>query len=167
MLAFISLVWTRLYVLHHPWPMCYIISDYLKLHPVLQPPNFSIAHSPPRHFHQHGNSSATALFKSGDQFIASNCRPITILPTISKVLERAVHCQVYRYLIDNKILTPRQFGFIPNSSHFTNTTLSNMDKELVTGTVFPDLTKAFDTVDHVLLEKIVPSGFSFFSVGVP
>ena len=57
------------------------------------------------------SGKVTALFKSGDQSNASNYRPITILLTISKVLEKAVHSQVYRYLIDNKILTPTTIWF--------------------------------------------------------
>jgi hypothetical protein len=50
-------------------------------------------------------------------------------------------------------------------AHFTDIILANMDKSLVTGAVFLDLAKAFDTVDHSLLfEKSASSGLSNDSV---
>ena len=52
-----------------------------------------------------------ALFKSIDRCDANNYRPITILPTASKILERAVHSQIYKYLLQENILTTKQFGF--------------------------------------------------------
>ena len=42
-----------------------------------------------------------ALFKSGDKESATNYRPISLLPTLSKLLERAVHTQLYEYLARN------------------------------------------------------------------
>lgn len=62
--------------------------------------------------------------------------------------------QVNKYLIDNYILTPKQFGFHPMMStsvalpHFSDIVLDDMDEGSVTGAVFLDLAKAFDTVDH-------------------
>ena len=94
------------------------------------------------------------LFKSGERCNPNNYRPITVLPTVSKILKRAVHSQVYQYLLQHKILTPRQFGFRPQLSteiavtNFTDFLLGNMDKGRVTGAVFLDLSKAFDTIDH-------------------
>ena len=64
-------------------------------------------------------SKVTALFKSGDQTNASTYRPISILSTRSKILERAVHSQLYDYLNTNHLLTDKQFGFRPNHSMVT------------------------------------------------
>ena len=92
----------------------------------------------------------TALFKSGDRFQCANYRPITILPTVSKILERGVHRQFYGYLTESSSLTFKQFGFRPKLStdivliHFTDKVLGNNDKEMMTGAVFLDLSKTFD-----------------------
>ena len=51
------------------------------------------------------------LFKKGKADEMDNYRPISILPVLSKVLERAVHIQLYKYLQQNKILSPYQCGF--------------------------------------------------------
>ena len=46
-----------------------------------------------------------------------------------------------------------------------NTLLQNIDKGQITGLVFLDLTKAFDTIDHsVLLDKLASLEFSKASV---
>ena len=108
-----------------------------------------------------------ALFKKGDRCDANNYRPITVLPTISKILEKAVHTQLYAYLKNNGILTSKQFGFRPKLStgtalsHFTDNILQNMDAGSFTGAVFLDLSKAFDTVDHpLLLQKLTHIGLT-------
>ena len=113
----------------------------------------------------------SALFKKGDRFDPSNYRPITVLPTLSKILEKAVHNQLYPFLNDNKIITSKQFGFRPKLSaktaltHFTDNVLLNMDSGRLTGAVFLDLSKAFDTVNHnLLLHKLRSVGLSEVSV---
>ena len=68
----------------------------------------------------------TALFKGGDRTDCNNYRPITVIPTFSKILERAVHQQLYQFLSANELLTPNQFCFLPKLStvtvlaHFTD-----------------------------------------------
>ena len=106
--------------------------------------------------------SLPPFFSLCDRCDANNYRPITVLPTVSKILEKAVHIQLYAYLTNNKIITSKQFGFRPKLStgtalaHFTDNILQNMDTGRFTGAVFLDLSKAFDTIDHhLLLQKLI------------
>ena len=105
--------------------------------------------------------------QKGDRCDPNNYRPITVLPTLSKILEKAVHNQLYYFLSENKIITSKQFGFRPKLStntaltHFTDNILLNMDSGRLTGAVSLDLSKAFDTVDHnLLLHKLKSVGLS-------
>ena len=97
------------------------------------------------------SENVVALFKSGDKSNCDNYRPISILPTISKIIERAVHKQLYDFLQVNNLLFKDQFVFINKIStscallQFTDSLLESMDEGHVSGE------KAFDTVDHSLL----------------
>ena len=76
-------------------------------------------------------------------------------------MEKAVHTQLYSYLCDNHLLSQKQLGFrlkastVTATATFTDKILKSMDSGMVTGAVFIDLTKAFDTVNHsILLSKL-------------
>ena len=110
-------------------------------------------------------AKVTPLFKKGSKSDMNNYRPISVLPIATKILERAVHAQLYGYLNENGLICENQSGF--RSSHSTKTSLlnvvdyifSNMDSGKLTGAIYIDLSKAFDTVDHVLLlEKLSKFG---------
>ena len=101
------------------------------------------------------------IFKSGSMAEIDNYRPISILPTLSKILEKMVHKQLMKHLEFNGFLSEHQFGFRPNRStelavtFFTDLIRKEAEGGRATGAVFIDLSKAFDTISHsVLLEKL-------------
>ena len=101
------------------------------------------------------------LFKSGTKTSMDNYRLISILPTFSKILERVVYEELSNYLESNDLMTLSQYGFRRRNNtelavtFFTDRIRLAMDKGKLTGAVFIDLQKAFDTVEHsVLLSKL-------------
>ena len=99
----------------------------------------------------------TPIFKDRDKAEKSNLRPISVLPVISKLFEKLVTNQLYRYMNDIRHLFLCQPGFL--RLHLT-VTLKNtddwyngMDLGMLVGLVFIDLKKTFDTVYHIILCK--------------
>ena len=94
------------------------------------------------------------LHKGHSKNVISNYRPISLLPTCSKVLETAVHFQLRKFLNSKSLLYPLQSGFRANHStstmlsHATNLWYSALDKGMFVGAIFLDISKAFDTVNH-------------------
>ena len=57
------------------------------------------------------SAKVTALFKDGDKSLKDNYRLISILPTISKIIERSARVQLSSFLEENRVLSQSQFGF--------------------------------------------------------
>ena len=93
--------------------------------------------------------------------IISNYRPISLLNSESKVFERIV----FKYLLDNNLLSSLQSGFLPRDSTINqltflyNTFCQALDAGKEVRAVFCDISKAFDRVWHSgLLYKLQATG---------
>ena len=105
------------------------------------------------------------IFKSGNRCDTKNYRPISLLPVLDKIFERLIIDRIMSFLIKNKIISDRQFGFISGS----NTQLAIFDllsavvpalkdKEFAVA-IFADLSRAFDCVNtELLVQKLYAYG---------
>ena len=106
-----------------------------------------------------------ALHKSKNRELCDNYRPISLLITISKVLEKIVYKRVYKFLNTTNQIYEKQYGF--RAKHSCENAVSNLVGDLVkniqdkkyTITLFLDLSKAFDTLEHrVIFDKMYKYG---------
>jgi hypothetical protein len=97
------------------------------------------------------------LYKSGPTNDPNNYRPISILSSLSKPIERHIHSHLLNHLMHNDLLNQNQSGFRPNHSCHTALTSmvekwsDNINDNKLNGVLFIDFAKAFDVIDHGLL----------------
>jgi hypothetical protein len=113
------------------------------------------------------------VYKKGDKQDISSYRPISLLTSFSKILEKIIDIRLYKHVTENNILSVEHLGFMENSSMETATykllkeILHSFNEKKFTGGIFCDLKKAFDNVGHnILLHKLVFYGItgSFYNL---
>ena len=97
---------------------------------------------------------------------ANDFRPISLLPTLSKIIEKIVNIQIVQYLVKHDLIDPYQSAYKKN--HSTTTALLKLNEDIfdalddseITLLILLDFSKAFDTVNHkLLLAKLDILGF--------
>ena len=99
------------------------------------------------------------LYKGKDKSEIVNYRPISLLPVISKILEKIVENRVTKFLTKYKVLYEGQYGYRSNRSttdailDFTGNILERIDNGHYVIALFLDMSKAFDSINHMTLFK--------------
>ena len=111
------------------------------------------------------------IFKKKDKSFVENYRPVSVLPTVSKIFERIMQKQITDYI--GKFISPFLCGYRKGfSTQYALLSLIErwrlcLDKEGFAGALLIDLLKAFDTINHeLLIAKLHAYGFSIKALEV-
>ena len=102
-------------------------------------------------------AKVSPVYKRGSQLECANCRPITLLSNLDKIITKLMHKRLMRFLNDQMVLCKKRLGFKNNFStaHTEISLIENIEKKIdnkmFVCEVFVDMQKAFDAVDHNLL----------------
>ena len=97
------------------------------------------------------------IFKKDDPTLLKNYRPISLLSTLSKVIEKIIFTQLSLYFNENILIFDNHYGSRPKHSteyaalELVYRIITQRDKKEVPINIFLDLSKAFDTIDYTIL----------------
>ena len=94
------------------------------------------------------------IYKKGSRHLPENYRPISLTAILCKIMERFVRDRIVAHLLDQKLLSKKQYGFITGRATTTQL-LCYLDQCTnitagggVVDSIYLDFSKAFDTVPH-------------------
>ena len=105
------------------------------------------------------SAKVTPLYKKGAKSDMNNYRPISLLNIFSKIFEKIIKHYLIKFMTDNNVLSPNQFGFQKGKStedaliNFSTKLYNELNQSNSVLSIFVDFSKAFDTVPHDLLIK--------------
>ena len=94
------------------------------------------------------------LQKSGAKTCKTNYRPISLLPTLSKIFESVLHDRLLKHCLENKVITEKQAAYLKGDStvsqllYIVHNIQQNWANRKITHGVFLDVSSAFDKVWH-------------------
>ncbi|GBP17317.1 Nuclear pore complex protein Nup205 [Eumeta japonica] len=103
------------------------------------------------------DSKVISLFKGGSASSPNNFRPISILPSLSKIFEKLIIKQLLVHFYTNKLMSNKQFGFTRGRStidagvELVQHIFGAWEDSRDAISIFCDLSKAFDCVHHETL----------------
>ncbi|HZD81726.1 MAG TPA: reverse transcriptase family protein, partial [Nitrososphaeraceae archaeon] len=111
-------------------------------------------------------SVVVPVYKAKERDKVENYRPISLLSTVSKVFEIIIKMKMLAFLNKQNFFNNFQYGFIPKKGtedilvDFVYEVSNNLEMGFQVSSIFLDIRKAFDTVDHnILLYKLKDAGF--------
>lgn len=113
------------------------------------------------------------IFKKGSRDDVKNYRPISLLPTFSKLFERLIKVRLLDHFTWNNVLNKRQFGYqrdigtVEAIDTLIDEVVTNLNKKKKVAGVFLDLSSAFDSINHdILLNKLSHYGVRHDQLGL-
>ena len=101
------------------------------------------------------------IYKKEENYLFDNYRPVSLLPSLSKIIEKVIYKQLYNYFNSNNLFYQSQYGFRSNHStelaalELLDRIVTKLDNNEIPINIYLDLSKAFDTLDHnILIQKL-------------